>query len=258
MSARPNATRYEVAVPDQFDLRGPAGRFHRSADCAGGVRVRRLRRCCPLGVTGAADRGRRGCRLCPYQLPCQRYSPCKDGPAPDLPWRPAAGDCLMGFNSVSWGSTRLSWSSGPVCEAAAAARKIRAAAEGRHRAFLMNKRNEAAAAVRPDSAAPFRLTILADSAAHRAGLVRRAGDAASFRLRIAGPAGPFVLAWRGDRSPIRGCTTTGGDRVPPRTRILVRFPQNDQHLNTHARAAGPHGRRPGLRPRCRLLSGRQP
>ena len=51
--------------------------------------------------------------------------------------------------------------------------------------FLMNKRSEADAAVRPDPAAPFRLTIRADSAAHRAGLVRRAGDAASFRLWIA-------------------------------------------------------------------------
>ena len=27
----------------------------------------------------------------------------------------------------------------------------------------------------------------------------------------------FVLAWTGDRSPIRGCTTTSGDQVPPRT-----------------------------------------
>jgi len=26
-----------------------------------------------------------------------------------------------------------------------------------------------------------------------------------------------VLLWTGDRSPIRGCTTTSGDQVPPRT-----------------------------------------
>ena len=74
-----------------------------------------------------------------------------------------AGTAAWGFNSVSWGSTRLSWSSGPVCETAAAVRKN--AGQQRqppHRAFLMNKRSEAAAAVRPDPAAPSRLTILAD------------------------------------------------------------------------------------------------
>jgi hypothetical protein len=190
-------TRYEVAVPDQFDLRGPAGRFHRSADCAGGVRVRRLRQCCPLGVTSAADRGRRGGRLCPSQLPCRRYSPCKDGPAPDLPWRPAAGDCSWGFNSVSWGFNSAFMVIWAGLRSRGGGAEIRTAAEGCNRAFLMNKRSEAAAAVRPDSAAPSPLAILADSAAHRAGLVRRAGDAASFRLRIAGSAGPFrvSLAW---------------------------------------------------------------
>jgi hypothetical protein len=44
-----------------------------------------------------------------------------------------------------------------------------------------------------------------------------------------------------------------GVQVPPRTRILVRFPQNDQHLNTR-RAADRYGR-PGF---WRLLDGRRP
>jgi len=86
--------------------------------------------------------------------------------------------------------------------------------EAVHRASLMIKCSEAAAAVRPGPAAPFRLTALVVSAVHMPGPVERAGAAASFRLRIAGPAGPFVLAWSGDRSPIRGCTTTRGDQVP--------------------------------------------
>src|SRR5690348_17102257 len=105
----------------------------------------------------------------------------------------------------------------------------------------MNKRSEAAAAVRPGPAAPSRLTILADSAVHRAGLVRRAGDATSFRLWIAARPALFVLAWRGDRSPIRGCPTTGRDRVPPRTQKLVKSPQTRHHLNTP----------PGMHPQAR-------
>jgi hypothetical protein len=95
----------------------------------------------------------------------------------------------------------------------------RAAAGGCHRASPMIKHREAAAAVGPGPAAPFRLTVLVVSAVHMPGPVRRAGAAASSRLRIAGPAGPFVLALSGDRSPIGGCTTTSGDRVPSDTVI---------------------------------------
>ena len=37
------------------------------------------------------------------------------------------------------------------------------------------------------------------------------------------PARPVVvLAWAGDRSPVWGCTTTGVDRVPPRTHTILR------------------------------------
>jgi hypothetical protein len=70
----------------------------------------------------------------------------------------------------------------------------RAAAGGCHRASPMIKRSEAAAAVRPAPAAPFRLTALAISAGHKPGPVRRAGAAASFRLRIAGPVGSFRVS----------------------------------------------------------------
>ena len=45
------------------------------------------------------------------------YGPCAESPAPDLLWRLAAGDCLMGFNSVAG-------SSGPVYGAAAAVRGL--------------------------------------------------------------------------------------------------------------------------------------
>jgi hypothetical protein len=65
------------------------------------------------------------------------------------------------------------------------------AAGGCHRASLMIKRSEAAAAVRPGPAAPFRLTALAVSAGHKPEPVARAGAAAPFRLRNAGPAGPL-------------------------------------------------------------------
>jgi hypothetical protein len=58
----------------------------------------------------------------------------------------------------------------------------------------MIKRSEAAAAVRPGPAVPFRLTALVVSAVHTPGPVRRAGAAASFRLRIAGPVGPFRVS----------------------------------------------------------------
>lgn len=174
------------AVPDQFDLLGPADGFHRSADRAGGYACR-LRQHCQLGITGAVDRGRRGCRLC---------SPCKESPAADLPWRPAVGDCLMGVQPGFHGHLGR-FAKPRRCG------KCRTAAEGCHRAVLMNKRSEAAAAVRPDPAAPFRLTILADSAAHRAGLVRRADDATSSRLPITVRPALFVLPCSGDTSPNR-------------------------------------------------------
>ena len=168
----------------------------------------------------AGRHGRRGSRAAwlptlPLPAAVPALQPMQGSPAPDLPWRPAAGDCLMGVQLGLMG-VQLGFHGhlGRLARPRRRCGKCRAAAEGRHCAFLMNKRSEAAAAVRPDPAAPFRLTILAGSAAHRAGLVRRAGDATSFRPWIAAQPALFVLAWHGDRSPIRGCTTTGRDRVP--------------------------------------------
>jgi hypothetical protein len=51
-----------------------------------------------------------------------------------------------------------------------------------------------AAALRPGPAAPSRLTAPVISAVHMPGPVGQAGAAASFRLRIAGPAGPFRVS----------------------------------------------------------------
>jgi hypothetical protein len=72
-----------------------------------------------------------------------------------------------------------------------------AAAGGCHRVPPTIKRSAAAAAVRPGPAAPFRLTALVISGGHTHGPAGRAGAAASFRLRIAGPASPcrVSLAW---------------------------------------------------------------
>ena len=183
-------------MPDQFDLRGPADGLHRSAGRAGGTRAQ-ARWCCKLSVTGAADRGRRGYRLCPYQLPCRRYSPCKESTAPDLPRRLAAGDCLMGVQlgvMVIWTGLR---------DCGCSAGTAGAAAGGCHRAPPMIKRSEAAAAVRPGPAAPFRLTALAVSAVHPPKPVRRACAAASFACELRARPALVVLAWGGDRSPFR-------------------------------------------------------
>jgi hypothetical protein len=205
-------------VPDQFDLRGPADGFHRSVGRAGGYA-----RAPPVLLDERhARRGSRATWLPTLLLPTAMptgYGPCKESAAPDLRWRVAAGTAswgvqlgLMGVQlgfMVIWAGLR-----DYGCSAGTAGQQREAV----HRAPPMIKRSEAAAAVRPGPAAPSRLTALAISAGQTPGPARRPGAAASFRLRIAGPAGPFVLAWSGDGSPVRGCTTTSGDRVPPRTR----------------------------------------
>ena len=123
----------------------------------------------PAGRHGRRRSRRRGCRLCPYQLPYWRYSPCKEAPLLSCHGGQPPGLPHGGSTRSHRGSTRLSWSSGPVCEAAATVRNCRAAAYGCRRAFLMSKRREAAAAVRRDPAALSRPTILAG---HRTGLAR--------------------------------------------------------------------------------------
>jgi hypothetical protein len=97
----------------------------------------------------------------------------------------------------------------------------RAAAGGCHCASLMSKRRAATAAVRPcvgpgpgspPSSFP-QVTCLDRSG--RPVLPPLLGCEMRTRPALA------VLAWSGDGSPVRGCTTTSGDQVPPRT--LFRF-----------------------------------
>jgi hypothetical protein len=154
------------------------------------------------------------------------------------------------------GSTRRQGHLGRFTGLRLRCRDWRAAVGGCHCASLMIRRRAAAAAVRPcvrpgpgSPSSSFPQVTCLDRSGRP---VLPPLFACGMRARPA----LAVLVWSGDGSPVWGCTTTSGDRVPPRTRILVRFPQNDQHLNTHARAAGPHGR-PGSRPRRRLRSGRQ-
>ena len=66
----------------------------------------------------------------------------------------------------------------------------RAAAGGCHRASPMSKRNEAAAAVRPGPAAPFRLTALVVSAVHAPGPARPGRRCRLFSPADCGPGRP--------------------------------------------------------------------
>jgi hypothetical protein len=90
----------------------------------------------------------------------------------------------------------------------------RAATEGCHRASLMMRRRAAAAAVRPclrpgpgSSPSSFPQVTCPD----RSG---RPVLTPLFACGMRGRQALAVLAWSGDGSPVRGCTTTSGDRVP--------------------------------------------
>jgi hypothetical protein len=118
------------------------------------------------------------------------YGPCAESPLLICPGGWPAGLPHGGSTRSHGGSSRLQDHLGRLGRLRLGCRNSRAAAGGSHRAFPMIKHREAAAAVRPGPAAPFRLTVLVVSAGHMPGPVRRAGAGASFRLRIAGPAGP--------------------------------------------------------------------
>jgi hypothetical protein len=188
--------------------------FHRSADRASGY-ARRLRQRRWRCVTGAADRRRRDRRL----RPCQRRAGelcAVRGKAPLLICPGAAsrrGLPYGGSTRFFGGSTRWQDHRGWFTGLRLRCGDWRAAAEGCHRASLMIRRRAAAATVRPcvrpDPGSP------PSSFPQVTRLDRSAGPVLTppVRLRIAGPACPFVLAWTGDRSPVRGCTTTSGDQV---------------------------------------------
>jgi hypothetical protein len=119
-----------------------------------------------------------------------------------------------GFNSVLWGFNSV-------------ARVIWAGLRGCGGGAGTGGQQREAVTVLPDDEAPCcgcrglalraarsRLTALVVSAgSHIPGPAGRAGAAVSFRLRNAGRLALAVLAWSGDGSPVRGCTTTGGVQV---------------------------------------------
>jgi len=84
----------------------------------------------------AERHGRRGSRATwlptlPLPVAVPTLQPVHESPAPDLPWRLATGDCLMGVQlglmGVQLGLMEFnsaSWSSGLACETAAAVREL--------------------------------------------------------------------------------------------------------------------------------------
>jgi hypothetical protein len=56
-----------------------------------------------------------------------------------------------------------------------------------------------------------------------------------FGCEMRAPPALVVLVWSGDGSPIRGCTTTTGDQVPPRTPKPGKFPAQQASLEHAAR-----------------------
>jgi hypothetical protein len=92
-----------------------------------------------------------------------------------------------------------------------------AAAGGCRRAVLGWAPRDAAAAVRSWHGAPSRLLPSSFPQVTGPGLRSRVALPPLLADEMPARQGSVVLAWAGDRSPIRGCTTTGGDRVP-RTR----------------------------------------
>jgi len=172
-------------------------------------------RCAGRGAArtvGTADRGRRDSSPLP-PLP-RRWALARARKA-RLTCSGAASrlNCLMGFNSVLWGSTRrqghLVWFAGAAAvDSGCGAGNFRAAA-GR------------LSPCRPDHEAPrcgCRRPVLACSSipGDRDHRFRRSGPRTGHAARAAPPlfacgmptrAALIVLAWAGDGSPIRGCTT---------------------------------------------------
>ena len=187
-------------------------------------------------VTGAADR-RRGDRR-PWGCQLRAGGLCTvRGKAPLLisPGGLAAGDCLMGVQlGFMGGSTRWQGHLGRFTGLRLRCGDWRAAAGGCHRASLMIKRRAAAAAVRPcvrpGPGSP-------PSSFPQVTCLDRSGWPVLpplFACEMRAPQALAVLAWSGDGSPDWGCTTSTGDRVPPRTPKPVRSPQNGHRLNTLA------------------------
>jgi len=197
--------------------------FHRSADRAGGYVRAGSASGGGVCVTGAADRRRRYRRLCP----CQRRAGelcAVHGKAPLLICSGAASRRALPYGGSTrfyGGSTRWQGHRGRFTGLRLRCGDWRAAAEGCHRASLMIRRRAAAATVRPcvrpDPGSPPSSFPQVTRLDRSGGPVLSPLLACGMRARSA----LVVLAWSGDRSPIRGCTTTSGDRVPPRTQIIL-------------------------------------
>ena len=138
----------------------------------------------------------------------------RKGAAFDLPgrgWPP--GMSHGGSTRFYGGSTRWQGHRGRIWGAAAAVRGP-AGRSGRLSACFPDDEAPGCGCRGPAlRAARSRLTALVVSAGHMPGPAGQAGAASSCRLRNARPAALAVLAWTGDRSPVRGCTTTEGDQV---------------------------------------------
>jgi len=193
-------------VADRFYLRDQAGGSHRSADRAGSA--------------GVASWASQALRIAGDVVAGSAFASCRAGATADagkalllmscrggqLP-----GTAAWGFNSVSWGFNSAFMVIWTGLRGRSGGAEMQGSSGRLSPRFLMSKRSEAAAAVRPDPALQSLLVVLAG---HRAGLIRQAGAAATFSPWIAARSALFVLAWNGDRSPFRGCVTTGRDRVP--------------------------------------------
>jgi len=100
MSARQGATCYEVRRVSPVRSARPSRWIPSICWPRRRVHARRPRRRCQPRVTGAAYRGRRGCRLCPCQLPCRRYRPCKESLLLTCRGGQPPGTAAWGFNSA--------------------------------------------------------------------------------------------------------------------------------------------------------------
>ena len=179
------------------------------------VRARKLRQRRWRCVTGAADRRRRDRRPCPCQLRAGGLCAAR-GKAPLLICSGAAsrrGLPYGGSTRFYGGSTRWQGHLGRFTGLRLRCGDWRAAAGGCHRASLMIKRRAAAAAVRPclrpGPGSP-------PSSFPQVTCLDRSGRPVLpplFACEMRGRPALAVLAWSGDRSPIRGCTTTSGDQV---------------------------------------------
>jgi hypothetical protein len=114
--------------------------------------------------------------------------PCCGSPPETASW---------GFNSVLWAFNSAARSSGPVCGAVTAIRKLPGCSGCCHCASRMTKRSGAAAAVRPGPAALFRLTDLDIFRRSHARTGRAARCCRLFAPADRGPAGSFrvSLGW---------------------------------------------------------------